>query len=290
MERRPLGSSGLDVRPIGLGCMPLSLEGRPAEDEAVRVLCGALDAGFNFLDTADVYCLDDGDLGHNERLLARALAEWAGDTARIVIATKGGLTRPDGAWVPRGAPEHLQAACEASLAALGLETIPLYQLHAPDPYVPFAESVGALARLREAGKIQHVGLSNVSVAQIEAARKIVPVVSVQNRCNPFDRDAFLDGVLLECEERGLAFIAFSPVGGHFGRVRVAEDPTLQAVAARHDATPQQVALAWLLCTSSCLIPIPGASRLASAQGSAAALDLALTDADLAELDQAFPTS
>lgn len=288
MEKRAIGASGITVGCVGLGGMPLSIQGRPSEGDAVAVIHAAIDAGMDFVDTADVYCLDDGDLGHNERLVARALRERAA-WERVVVATKGGLERPGGAWTVNGRPEHLRRACERSLRALGVERITLYQLHAPDPAVPFAESVGELARLRAEGLVAHVGLSNVDIAQIEIARALVPVVSVQNRCNPYDLRAFAQGVVAHCEAHGIAFLPYSPVGGGHGHRRLGDDPVLTRIGARHGATPYEVALAWLLAVSVVMIPIPGASKPASARSSARAADLRLTEADLAELAVAFPT-
>lgn len=287
MQRRPLGSSGLSVAPIGLGGMPMSLRGRPSEAQSIATIHAALDAGMELVDTADVYCLDDDDIGHNERLVAKALR--GRDTARIVVATKGGLERPGGDWTSNGRPDHLKRACEKSLKALGVEQLQLYQLHAPDEDVPFADSVGALADLRRQGKIAHVGLSNVTVDEIRVAEGIVPIVSVQNRCNPFDTSAWDDGVVQYCEARGIAFLPYSPVGGGNGKVRVSNDPTLTTIGRRHGVSPFQVALAWLLAKSPVMLPIPGASKVASAVDSAAAMRLVLTPADLAELDAAFPT-
>jgi aryl-alcohol dehydrogenase-like predicted oxidoreductase len=182
----------------------------------------------------------------------------------------------------------LRAACDASLAALGVDCIDLYQLHAPDPQVPFADSIGALADLQRAGKIRHIGLSNVSVPQIEQARGVAEIASVQNRCNPFDTDSFDSGVVEYCATQGIAFLPYSPVGGHHGHVRVSEEPTLVEVAERHRATPYQICLAWLLAISDVIIPIPGASRVESAQSSAQAADLELSDDDLATLSERFP--
>jgi aryl-alcohol dehydrogenase-like predicted oxidoreductase len=284
--RRFLGASGLAIRPIGLGGMALSLRRRPPEEEAVRLIHAALDAGMDFIDTADAYCLDEGDVGHNERLLARALRERPGEP--VVIATKGGMERPSGRWLVNGRPDYLKRCCEASLQALDVEVITLYQLHRPDLRVPFSDSVGALAELREAGKILHVGLSNVSVAQIEVARQIVPIVSVQNRCHPYDRSAWQDGVIRYCEENAIAFLAYSPVGGMRDRDLVAQDPVLTEIGRAHGVSPQQVALAWLLAASPVLVAIPGATRLTSVLGSAAAMDLVLT-ADRESLERAFPT-
>ena len=229
-HKRPLGPTGISVHPIGLGGMQLSLAGRPADADGVQVILAALDAGVELIDTADVYCTSDADIGHNERLIARALREWTGHP--VTVATKGGMVRPDGRWVRSGRPEHLRAACEASLRALGVDAITLYQLHVPDDAVPFADSFGALADLRAAGKVVHLGLSNVDVAHIEAARRIAPIVSVQNRCNPLDRSAWQAGVVQHCEREGLAFLPYCPVGGARGKGQVGDDRTLARIAAR----------------------------------------------------------
>ncbi len=287
MKSRKFGATGYEVSAIGLGGMPLSLEGRPDEADGVRVIHAALDGGMRLIDTADVYCIDDRDIGHNERLVARALREWSGPSNDVLVATKGGLERPRGAWTTNGRPDHLVKACDASLRALGVERIAVYQLHAPDDDVPLAESAGALARLRDAGKIEHVGLSNVTVAEIDEASAIVPIVSVQNRCNPYDLRAFRDGVLAACEARGLAFLPYSPVGGGRGHARLADDAALARVGARHGANAYETALAWLVAKSDAMIPIPGASKIASATSSAHAGDVALAPADVSEIDRAL---
>ena len=284
MDTKTFGPTGIDTTLIGLGGMPLSIADRPERADGVRVIHAALDAGMRLIDTADVYCLDDDDIGHNERLIAEALASWASDASDVLVCTKGGLERPDGAWRTRGTPEHLKGACERSLKALGVEQIAVYQLHAPDSDVPFADSVGALAELREAGKIAHVGLSNVSQAELDEANAIVPIASVQNRCNPHDLRAFSAGVVARCEELGLAFLPYSPVGGGSGKTRVGDDATLIDVGQAHDASPFEVALAWLLTTSDTMFPIPGASKIRSAESSARAASLALTEADVRRLD------
>jgi aryl-alcohol dehydrogenase-like predicted oxidoreductase len=283
MPTRSIGP--FDVAPIGLGGMPLSLRTRPNERAGIEVIHAALDGGMTFIDTADVYCIDADDIGHNERLISKALAEWSGD--RVVVATKGGLQRPGGAWTRNGHPEHLRAAADASLAALAVDCIDIYQLHAPDPDVPLADSVGELARLREQGKIAHVGLSNVSVDEIELASAIVPIVSVQNRCNPYDVRAWNTGVIAHCEANNIAFLPYSPVGGSRGKGRLGKDATLVAVAAELEATPYEVALAWLLARSPVIIPIPGASKVKNARSSASAMGLALTETQVATLDAAF---
>lgn len=278
MRTRRVGE--LEVSIVGLGGMPMSLADRPPEAQSIAVIHAALDGGVTLIDTADVYCVDDDDLGHNERLIATALRSWRGDRARILVATKGGLRRPGGAWTSDARPERLRAACEASLLALGVDRIALYQLHAPDPAVPFAESVGALARLREKGKIERVGLSNVSAAQLEEARAIVPIASVQNRFNVLDRRSLTNGVVAACERHGVLFLAYSPVGGSRGRATLRQDPTLRAIAARTDSTPEEVAIAWCAARSPAIVPIPGASKPESAASILRAAELVLSEDDL----------
>ncbi|MCB9569041.1 MAG: aldo/keto reductase [Myxococcales bacterium] len=288
MKTRALGvSTGISVSAIGLGCMPLSLEGRPSKREAIRVLHAAFEAGVSLVDTADVYCIDDNDTGHNERLIAAALAKWPG-RAKITVATKGGLVRPGGAWICRGNPRHLRAACEASLKALGVDAITLYQLHAPDDDVPLEESVGALADLRREGKIQHIGLSNVGLAELRRARAMAPIVSVQNRLSIFDRQDLRSGLVDACAAEGLAYLAYGPVGGMKGKVRTAQDGLLRELAEARGVSTFRIALAWLLERSPSIIPIPGATRAASIVDSAAAADLELTGDERARLDAAFP--
>jgi aryl-alcohol dehydrogenase-like predicted oxidoreductase len=286
MQTRSLGTSGIAVSCIGLGGMPLSIQGRPDEAHCIAVIHAALDAGIDFLDTADVYCLDDTEIGHNERLIAKALAAWP--SASVVIATKGGLERPGGAWVSNGRPEHLRAACERSLRALGVDQIDLYQLHSPDPAVPLADSVGALSDLRSEGKIRHVGLSNVDVSHIREAQGIVPIASVQNRCNLFDTSSFENGVIAYCEAHDIAFLPHSPVGGHRGHTRLAQHEEIGHMAARLYVTPYELALAYLLASSPVMIPIPGASRTASVQSSARAADIALSAEDVDAIKRMFP--
>jgi aryl-alcohol dehydrogenase-like predicted oxidoreductase len=287
MQIRSLGNTGISVSAIGFGAMPLSIAGRPSEKEAIAVIHAALEAGMTLVDTADVYCFDHRDIGHNERLVAQALRTFGG-SQDVLVATKGGLERPNGDWTVNGHPGHLRTACEASLKALGVDNIALYQLHAPDDRVPFADSVGALADLKAEGKITHIGLSNVSVHHIVAAQKITSITSVQNRCNPFERYAFTTGVVSACAEQKITFLAHSPVGGHRGHSRTESDPTLCAVGARCGLTPYQVCLAWLLAASPELVAIPGASRPVNARSSAAAAGATLSSDDLATLSRTFP--
>lgn len=286
MQTRPLGPAAPSVSAIGFGAMPLSIQGRPEEAAALRVIQAVLDAGVNFVDTANVYCLDNNDVGHNERLIAKALKSWSGSADSVVIATKGGLTRPKGCWESDARPDRLKRACEQSLAALGVECIALYQLHAPDPRVPFADSVGALADLQHEGKLRWVGLSNVSVDEIKIAQTIVPVVSVQNRLNPFFRAVLSDGVVDYCRQRGIAFIAYSPVGGSQYNRQLSRHTLLAGIAERYGCSAHATALAWLLAQAPNIIPIPGARSVEHALDSACAADLRLEATDLKAISEA----
>ncbi len=282
----PLGPGLPAVGVIGYGGMHLSITDRPPEAEGIKVIHAALDAGMTLIDTANAYCLDHTDTGHNERLIARALREWPGAAGRIVVATKGGIVRLDGRWDRDGRPASIKAACDASLKALGVEQIALYQFHAPDPAVPFEESLGAFAELRQAGKIRWVGLSNVSVAQIRAAEAIVPIATVQNRLNPYFREALSDGVVRYCGERGIGFLAYSPTGGGRLTKKLPDHTVLAPMAARLGVTAHQLCLAWVLTRGPSVIAIPSARKVAHARDSAGAAELVLEPADLAAIDQA----
>ena len=284
MPTRRLG--GLQVSAIGLGEMPMSLAGRPDEAQSVRTIHAALDAGVTLIDTADAYCIDESEVGHGERLVAGALTAWPGDRDRVLVATKGGHTREGGEWYLDGRPEHLRQACEASLRALGVEAIGLYQFHRPDPKVPFAESVGAMAELKAAGKVRLVGLSNVSVDQIRQARQLVQVASVQNEFSPRFRRS--EGELAFCAAEGIAFLPWSPLGGigRGGSLGQDRHRVFGEVAEAHGVSAQQVALAWQLAKAPAVIPIPGSSRPETITDSAAAAGLRLSDDELARLDRA----
>ena len=266
--------------------MPLSIQGRPDAATARAVLHASLAAGVSFIDTADVYCLDDHDIGHNERLIADALASWRGPRERILVATKGGLTRPRGAWERDASPEQLRLACERSLRALGVEQLDLYQLHAPDPAVPFEESVATLAELQRAGKIRWIGLSNVSVAQIRIAQAIVPIVTVQNRLNPFFREAISEGVVAYCGEQQLGFLAYSPVGGGRLSKTLPHHPVLERLGKRLGHSPHAIVTAWVLAQGPSVFAIPGARTVEHARDAAHAAELELSDEDLRAITDA----
>jgi aryl-alcohol dehydrogenase-like predicted oxidoreductase/predicted kinase/histidinol phosphatase-like enzyme len=268
--------------------MRLSTERDRDESRAIAVLHAAFDAGVSLLDTADAYGLDDRDRGHNERLIARALATWNGDRSAIRIATKGGVTRPGGRWEPDGRAKHLRAACEASLNALGGNRINLYQLHAPDPQVPLATSVRALAGLQRDGLVDAIGLCNVTVGQIEDARRIADIAAVQVELSVWHEHNVLGGVVPYCVREGIPLLAYRPLGGIARRHRTAKDPTLLAIAARHGATPAEIAIAWLIDLSDRIVPLPGATSVESVASIARAPRIALTDEDRSQLDRRFP--
>jgi aryl-alcohol dehydrogenase-like predicted oxidoreductase len=286
LHTRPLGADAPAVSAIGYGGMHLSILERPVESDAIRVIHAALDHGVTLFDTADVYCLDQLDIGHNERLIARALASWGGARDGVIVATKGGMVRPGGGWERNGRPGHIRSACEASLKALGTDVIDLYQFHAPDPTVPFAESMGAFRDLRDAGKVRFVGISNVSVPQIEQARAIVPVVSVQNRLSPFFREAVDTGVVAHCSRHGIGFLAYSPVGGGRLNRKLPCHPTAVALGERHGATAHQIVLAWVRAQGPTVIPIPSARTVPHVLDSIHAASLQLTRAELGAIDRA----
>ncbi len=285
MHTRRIGE--VEVSAIGLGGMPMSIEGRPDESRSLATLHAALDAGVTLIDTADAYHRDAGEVGHNESLIAKALAshERGGD---VLVATKGGHLRPgDGSWTLDGSPDHLKRACEASLRRLGVEAIGLYQFHRPDPRVPYAESVGALRDLLDEGKIRMAGISNAGPEQIREAQEILGgrLVSVQNQFSPAFRSS--EPELELCDELGVAFLPWSPFGGisRAGELGSTYAPFAR-VAQAHGVSAHQVCLAWMLAKSPVVVPIPGASRPESVQDSVRAADLVLSAGEIAELDAA----
>jgi aryl-alcohol dehydrogenase-like predicted oxidoreductase/predicted kinase len=267
---------------IGLGCMRL-----PADEQLARdTILAATDAGITVFDTARAYRPERARLGHNERLLASALlAGRRHRSARVV--TKGGMTRPGGAWVPDGRAKAIAADCEASLVALDGLPIDLYLIHAPDPRTPWRTSVRALARLVEQRLVKHVGIANVSRTQLDEALELAPVTAVQVAVSPFDDRALRGGVVGRCAEAGVSVIAHSPLGGPGRAVRLSRDAELARVAGRHDASAAEVALAWLLGLSPTMIAIPGARRPESARSAARAAALELSDDDLTACATAF---
>jgi aryl-alcohol dehydrogenase-like predicted oxidoreductase len=284
VQTRTIGTT--TVSAIGLGGMPLSIEGRPDDRrQAHATIHAALDAGITLIDTADAYHDGADEVGHNESLIAEALATYGGDTTDVLVATKGGHLRPgDGSWTVDGSPEHLREACDASLKRLGVDAIGLYQFHRPDPSVDYADSVGALAGLLDAGKIRMAGISNASVDQIRLSQEILGgrLVSVQNQFSPSFRSS--EAELRLCDELGLAFLPWSPFGGSSAAGDLGTRHAAFAdVARQRGVSPQQVTLAWMLALSPVVIPIPGSTRPETIRDSAAAADLVLTDAEVETL-------
>jgi aryl-alcohol dehydrogenase-like predicted oxidoreductase len=266
--------------------MPLSTKtDRPSREDAVATVHAALDAGVTLVDTADAYARDESEFGHNEELVAAALASYGGDTSGVLVATKGGHTRRGSDWELDGSPGYLRQACEASLRRLGVDAIGLYQFHRPDPRTPWEDSMGALRQLVDDGLVQRAGISNADVAQIDVARSIVgpALVSVQNQFAPGWR--FSADELAHCAGHGLAFIPWSPFGGVGAAGSLdATAPAFAEVAQELGVSVYRVTLAWHLAQADVVLPIPGASRAASIQDSAAAADLQLTPEQLARLD------
>ncbi|GAB2782716.1 aldo/keto reductase [Streptomyces chlorus] len=285
MHTRRIGD--VEVSAIGLGAMPLSIEGRPDEARSLATVHAALDVGVTLIDTADAYHRDAGEVGHNETLIAKALAsrDRGGD---VLVATKGGHLRPgDGSWTMDGSPRHLKEACEASLCRLGVEAIGLYQFHRPDPRIPYAESIGAVRDLLDEGKIRMAGISNADPERIRQARDILGgrLVSVQNQFSPGFRSSAPELGL--CAELGVAFLPWSPFGGitRAGDLGSTYAPFARVAQAR-GVSPYQVCLAWMLAKSPVVVPIPGASRPESVRDSVRAADLVLSAEEIAELDAA----
>ena len=265
----------LVVRRLGFGAMRITGRGiwgePPDEGQAKATLRRVVDLGVNFIDTADSYGPEV-----SERLIAETLYPYPDD---LVIATKGGLVRPGrGRWEPDGRPGHLREACEGSLRRLRLDQILLYQFHAPDPRVPFADSLGALVQLKDEGKVRHIGVSNVSEAQLRAAQQITPVVSVQNRYNAADRKS--ERLVDVCELEQIAFLPWAPIQQADGNPAVAE------AARRHGASPRQIVLAWLLARSAQLLPIPGTGSPEHAEANVAAAAIELSPDEVAAITRA----
>jgi aryl-alcohol dehydrogenase-like predicted oxidoreductase len=285
MQTRRIGD--VEVSAIGLGGMPMSIEGRPDEARSIATIHAALDAGVTLIDTADAYHQFADEVGHNESLIAKALASHSAGKD-VLVATKGGHLRPgDGSWTQDGSPEHLKAACDASLARLGVEAIGLYQFHRPDPKVPYAESVGAIRDLLDAGKIRQAGISNANPEQIRQANEILGgrLVSVQNQFSPAFRSS--EPELTLCDELGIAFLPWSPFGGITNAAALGSRYAVYArIAAAHGVSPHRVCLAWMLAKSPVVIPIPGSSRPETIQDSVAAANLTLSPEEIAELDAA----
>ncbi len=285
MNTRQIGDTGIHVNEIGYGAMHLSInpERRPSEQESITLLQRMVDElEINFIDTADAYCADDTETGHNERLLATALDGER--RQRVLIATKGGSIRPGGTWQRDGRPEHLRAACEASLRALRTDRIDLYQLHAPDPTVPVEESVGTLVDLQREGKIIHIGVSNFNADQLERGMREAKIVSLQNQFSVVNQREDM-AMLRFCEEHHITYIPWNPVGGQGIAPKLGtESNALEQIAATHSIAAHAVALAWLLQLSPAMLPIPGTRKFEHLAEDLRAADLTLSPGEMAMLE------
>jgi aryl-alcohol dehydrogenase-like predicted oxidoreductase len=288
MQQRTLGP--FTVSAIGLGGMPVSMNNDkqiPERKDAVATVHAALDAGITLLDTADIYAPSWDTMGHNEEIMAEALATWGGDRSQIVVATKGGITRSDGEkWGRDGSLDYLRKAVEASLRALRVDVIDLYQYHRPDRWMVYGEVMENFKTLQQEGKIRAIGISNASVEEIEIAQQVLGegnLASVQNEFSPRHPGSYDE--LRYCADRGIAFLPWSPLGGTGGGARSIGDrfAVFGEVARAHDVSPQQVVLAWELGLSDTVIPIPGARRAASIVDSAKAVHLELSGDERARL-------
>lgn len=285
METKQLGKTDVAISAIGLGAMPMSLKGRPSESQSIGVIHRVLDLGINFIDTADSYCQDESDKHHSERLIHKALQRYSGDS-QVVVATKGGLMRPDGSWTRNGNPDHLRQTIRISFEALGGETpIDVWQYHSPDPEYTVEASLKPAKEAVDQGLVRFVGVSNFSVEQIKRARDVVELVSVQNQYSPWHRQPESDGVLEYCEHEGLTFLPWSPLGGSRRVSRLEGIPVISELAQEKGVSVYCIVLAWLQAKSPCVVPIPGASKTSSIEDSVYAVKVKLSDEEVIRIDR-----
>ncbi|XZO00671.1 MAG: aldo/keto reductase [Microcoleus sp.] len=284
MKNKKLGNTNFNISAIGLGGMPLSLNGRPTESQAIAVIHRALDLGVTLIDTADSYCQDQSDKHHNEELIAKALQQYTGDIRSVTVATKGGLMRPQGAWTRNGNPHHLRKTIRESFEALGgQKPIDLWQYHAPDPSYTIEEALAPAKEAVAEGIVRFVGVSNFSVEQIKRARDTVEIASVQNQYNPWHREPESDGVLEYCETEKLTFFPWSPLGGSRRVTSLQDMPAIAKLAAEKNVSVYCIVLAWLMAKSPCIVPIPAATKLSSIEDSVKAIDVKLTDEEVQQI-------
>ncbi|ACK70523.1 aldo/keto reductase [Gloeothece citriformis PCC 7424] len=290
METKKLGKTETSISAIGLGGMPMSLKGRPPRSQSIKVIHKALDLGVTLIDTADSYCQDESDKHHNERLIAEALQNYKGDTTHVIVATKGGLMRPNGNWTRNGNPDHLRSTIRVSHEALGGEKpIAVWQYHSPDPDYTIKEALTPVKEAVEAGLIRYVGVSNFSVDQIKQAQELIDIVSVQNQFNPWHRQPEFDGVLEYCEQQGLTFFPWSPLGGSRRVSNLKDIPIIAKLAKEKGVSVYQIVLAWLRSKSPCVVPIPGASKTSSIESSVKSLEVNLSAEDVHRLENQLTT-
>jgi pyridoxine 4-dehydrogenase len=286
MQTTQLAKTGITVSAIGLGAMPMSIYERPDESQSIEVIHRALDNGITFIDTADSYCKDESDKHHNERLIYKALQSYSGDTSNVVVATKGGLMRPNQSWTRNGNPEHLSETIRVSFEALGgNKPIDVWQYHSPDPEYSIQESLKPAKEAVDAGLVRFVGVSNFSVEQIKIARDVVDIVSVQNQYSPWYRQPEYDGVLQYCEQESLTFLPWSPFGGRRRHSDLQDISIISKLAKEKGVSVYGIVLAWLRSKSPCILPIPGASKVSSIEDSARSSDIQLSVTEIQQIDK-----
>ncbi|AFZ04069.1 aldo/keto reductase [Calothrix sp. PCC 6303] len=286
MQQTQLAQTGISVSAIALGGMPMSIYDRPPESQSIDTIHRALDLGITFIDTADSYCKDESDKHHNEKLIYRALQTYKGDTSKVIIATKGGLMRPNQSWTQNGNPQHLRQTIRVSFEALGgKKPIDIWQYHSPDPQYTIEESLKAAKEAVDEGLIRFVGVSNFSVEQIKQARDVVDIVSVQNQYSPWQRQPEFDGVLDYCQQENLTFLPWSPFGGMRRHAGLQDMPVLAKLAQEKAVSVYCIVLAWLRSKSSCILPIPGASKASSVEDSVHAINVTLSQEEVESIDQ-----
>ncbi len=264
----------------------MSLSNRPPESQSINVIHRALDLGITFIDTADSYCKDETDKHHNERLIHKALQSYNGDVSHVIVATKGGLMRPNGNWTRNGDPTHLRETIRISFESLGGDKpIDVWQYHAPDPNFTIEESLTPAKEAVAAGMIRFVGVSNFSVEQIQQARDVVDIVSVQNQYNPWDRQPEFDGVLEYCDNEGLTFLPWSPFGGSRRHTGLEDFRAIAQLAKEKGVSVYCIVLAWLRFKSASILPIPGASKVSSIEDSVSAINVKLSDDEVQRIDR-----
>jgi len=286
METKQLGKTGVYVSAIALGGMPMSLSSRPPESESIQVIHRAIELGVTFIDTADSYCKDESDKHHNEKLIHKALQTYNGDVSNVVVATKGGLMRPNGSWTRNGNPEHLRKTIRESFEALGgNKPIDVWQYHAPDSNYTIEEALKPAKEAVESGLIRFVGVSNFSVEQIKQAQDVVEIVSVQNQYSPWYRQPEKDGVLKYCEQEQLTFLPWSPFGGSRRHSDLQDIKAIAQLASDKGVSVYCIVLAWLRSKSPSILPIPGASKVSSIEDSVRAVDVKLSDDEVQKIDR-----
>jgi aryl-alcohol dehydrogenase-like predicted oxidoreductase len=286
MQTTQIANTGIEVSAIALGGMPMSIYDRPPESQSLDTIHRALDLGITFIDTADSYCKDESDKHHNEKLIYKALQTYKGDVSNVIIATKGGLMRPNQNWTQNGNPQHLRETIRVSFEALGgKKPIDIWQYHSPDPKYTIEESLKAAKEAVEEGLIRFVGVSNFSVEQIKKARDVVDIVSVQNQYSPWQRQPESDGVLEYCEQEKLTFLPWSTFGGMRRHAGLQDMPVLAKLAQEKGLSVYCIVLAWLRSKSPCILPIPGASKASSVEDSVKAINVKLSTEEVANIDK-----